>query len=194
MEPSLNRMTPETFQTLVNRGFHNFLYSEEDFILHYCLYHFLFHDSFDYHITDISKGAMNILMAHLQRNQRYANWLIILKKELEFFNNPPLIAIGCRSRDFLSKTGHFQLEFSVMHYSQNNSARFRDYYIQHSHKSLTGDLHIKLKAFAVRMLDDQNYNAQLKIEILLRLFNNELSIWKKGLFLKYMDEFSVTRN
>jgi hypothetical protein len=44
------------------------------------------------------------------------------------------------------------------------------------------------------MLDDQNYNAQLKIEILSRLFNNELSIWKKGLFLKYMDEFSVTRN
>jgi hypothetical protein len=66
--------------------------------------------------------------------------------------------------------------------------------LTYSHKSLTGDLHIKLKEFAVRMLDDQNYNAQLKIEILSRLFNNELSIWKKGLFLKYMDEFSVTRN
>jgi len=47
-----------------------------------------------------------------------------------------------------------------------------------------------LKEFAINILAAQNYGADLKNRILGRLFKNELSVWKRGLFLNYMDQFS----
>ncbi len=192
MEPSLGGMSPEMFHEWVNRGFLNFLYSEGDFILHYCAYTFLCNGSFGYHITDISKGAMKTEVANSQRTKRYGNWLGILKQELMFFKCPRRIAIGSHARDFLTKN-NFSLVSSVIHYSQNNSARFRDYYAKHPDQTLT-TIHIKLREFATGLLNDLNYDSSLKHSILKKLFNNELSIWKKGLFLMYMDRFSAARS
>lgn len=193
MEPSLGGMSPEEFQSQVNRGFLNFLWSEGDFILHYCAFTYLCREAFDYHITDISKGAMNTAVANSQRTERYDNWLIILKHELRLLDNPDLIAIGSRASDFLRKK-NFSLKCSVMHYSQNNSARFRDFYLQHPNKSVADDVHTKLRDFATGLLNTLNYDSGLKRSILSRLFTVELSVWKRGLLLSYMDRFAAARS
>ncbi len=189
MEPSLGGMSPETFQAQLDRGFLNFLWSEGDFILHYCAFTFLCRQAFDYHITDISKGAMNTAVANSQRAERYENWLVLLKHELKLLDNPTLVAIGSRANDFLRKK-NFVVDRSVMHYSQNNSARFRDYYLNHPDNSVATTVHSTLKDFSAGLLDSLNYSSDLRDSILSRLFNAELSVWKKGLFLSYMDSFT----
>jgi hypothetical protein len=189
MEPSMGRITPKEFQAQVNQGFKNFLYSEMDFILHYCAYTFLCDKSFAYQITDISKGAMKTKIASIQRKMRYANWLEILKQELEFFGNPRLATIGYSAKYFVGNKG-LKEQFSLTHFSPQNSRIFRLYYERHSKKSLVDDIHVVLKEFATNILGAQNYGAELKTRILGRLFKNELSVWKRGLFLNYMDQFS----
>jgi hypothetical protein len=192
MEPSLGGMSAEDFQRQLNRGFLNFLWSDGDFILHYCAFTFLCSEVFGYHITDISKGAMNTMAANSQRADRYDNWLMILKRELMLLDNPRLIAIGSRASDFLHRK-NFSLSSAVMHYSQNNSARFRDYYLQHPNTSMATAIHTRLRDFAAELLNTLNYDSGLKQSILSRLFRDELSVWKKGLFLSYADSFSATR-
>src|SRR5205807_561908 len=136
MEPSWGKLTTEEYQALINRGFKNFVASEGDSILQYCAYTFLCDRSFAYQITDISKGAMKTAVASVQRNIRYANWLSLLKQELEFFGNPALIAIGSTANYFLTKAG-LKVRCSLTHFSQQNSGIFRKYYEQHPKKFLT---------------------------------------------------------
>jgi hypothetical protein len=193
MEPSLGGMTPEEFQLQLDRGFLNFLWSEGDFILHYCAFTFLCGQSFDYHITDISKGAMKTAVANSRRSERYGNWLALLKNELRLLNNPRLIAIGSSAGDYLRRK-NFVVDASIMHYSQQNSFRFRDYYLQHPNNFLADDVHTRLRKFSAGLLNTLNYHSSLRDFILSRLFNAELSVWKKGLFLSYMDAFSATRS
>lgn len=193
MEPSLGGMTPEVFQSQLNRGFLNFLWSEGDFILHYCAFTFLCREAFNYHITDISKGAMNTKVANSRRSERYGNWLTLLKHELRLLDNPRLIAIGSSAGDFLRRK-NFAVDASIMHYSQNNSARFRDYYLQHPNKTVADKVHTKLRDFSVGLLDSLNYDSGLRASTLSKLFNSQLTVWKRGLFLSYMDAFSAARS
>ena len=192
MEPSLSGNTPEAFQGLVNRGFQNFLCSEGDFTLHYCAFHFLCFGSFDYHITDISKGAMNTGIANDFRKERWADWLTILQQELMFLNASRLIAIGSVSKKFMETNG-FSLACSITHYSQNNSGYFSRCY-ENLQESLPANLHRTLKEFADNLLDSLNYPKALKAEILSNIFNKELTPWKQGRFLNYRDTFSVIAN
>src|SRR5947209_697167 len=67
MEPSLGGMTVEAFRARVEQGFKNFLYYECDFILHYCAHNYLCRETYNYLITDISKGAMRVAVAGAQR-------------------------------------------------------------------------------------------------------------------------------
>jgi len=191
MEPSLGGMAVEIFQNLINQGFKNFLYSQGDFILHYCAYNFLCNGSFDYLISDLSKGAMKTNLANSERNTRYENWQNIFRQELGFFGNPYLISVGRTVENFLISKG-FKVETYVMHYSGQNSIRFTSYYNQHSEKFLTDNLHIKLKEFAARTFQMLEYPPELQTQILGRLFNKELAPSRKGMFLYYMDKFSET--
>ena len=60
MEPSLGwwARTADHAKARVDAGFRNFLFSIEDFILHFCVRRYLCAAEQRYHITDISKGAM----------------------------------------------------------------------------------------------------------------------------------------
>lgn len=80
MEPSLAGMTASAFRDWVNRGYLNFVYYETDLILHYCAYNYLCDKHFKYHVTDISKGAMNTRLAVQHRNRRYAKLALPSKK------------------------------------------------------------------------------------------------------------------
>lgn len=59
MEPSLGwwARSADQASARVRTGFRNFLFSLEDFILHFCAQRYLCGPAERYHITDFSKGA-----------------------------------------------------------------------------------------------------------------------------------------
>lgn len=85
MEPSLGRwaQSPEEAKAKVEAGFRNFVFSIEDFILHFCIKHYLCEPTQPYHITDLSKGAMLVERAGVARTQRYDRWYPLLEEELD---------------------------------------------------------------------------------------------------------------
>ena len=84
-----------------------------------------------YHLTDISKGAMPVKAAALNRELRYEGWFLLLLEEIEIVGKPgaPVIAIGkkveayLQRRDLTSITG--RPLYRVPHYSYLASAYFK---------------------------------------------------------------------
>ncbi len=82
-----------------------------------------------YYLTDISKGAMPVAMAGIDREQRYEEWYPLLLEEIDMAGKPgaPIIAIGKQVKNFLQqndlegKTG--RPLYAVLHYS-NQAARY----------------------------------------------------------------------
>ena len=121
MEPSLGwwARTADHAKARVEAGFRNFLFSIEDFILHFCVRRYLCESEQRYHITDISKGAMLVHRAGLARSQRYDRWYGLLLEELELCAtaNAGIIAVGKAVSRHLAKRG-FQRPFArVIHCS-----------------------------------------------------------------------------
>ncbi len=125
MEPSLGRWaaTPGVASERIAAGFRNFIYSLEDFILHYCASRFLCADEQRYFVTDVSKGAMLVNWAAKERAERYSRWHDLLADELGLLLRPSgrVIAVGnAVARHFRD---HGVREFStIMHYSGQAAA------------------------------------------------------------------------
>src|SRR5687767_1320499 len=121
MEPSLGwwARTPSEAAAKIAAGFRNFMWSPEDFILHYAARRSLCSPGGTYHITDISKGAMTVEMAHIDRRARYARWAQLLDKEVRLIAKPGahIIAIGRDVYGFLERKGFDRDVKSIMHYS-----------------------------------------------------------------------------
>src|SRR4051812_6720269 len=85
MEPSLGRWarSPDEARARVEAGFRNFVFSIEDFILHFCIKHYLCEGTGRYHVTDLSKGAMPIKRASIARSDRYERWYELLVEEVD---------------------------------------------------------------------------------------------------------------
>lgn len=84
-----------------------------------------------YHITDLSKGAMLVAVAALDRDRRYEEWYPYLLKEIAIVGKPqaPVIAIGKQVERFL-KRKHFEQEtgrhlYAVPHYSKQAVAHWK---------------------------------------------------------------------
>src|SRR6516164_6078221 len=109
MEPSLSRWarSADHARSRVEAGFRNFLFSIEDFILHFCVRRYLCCSMQRYHITDISKGAMLVHRAGLARSQRYDRWYGLLLEELELCGTADagIIAVGNAVSQHLAKRG-----------------------------------------------------------------------------------------
>jgi hypothetical protein len=128
MEPSLGwwARTPSEADAKIAAGFRNFMWSPEDFILHYAARRSLCSAGGTYHITDISKGAMTVEKAHIDRGGRYARWAPLLDKEIRLIAKPGahIIAIGRDVYGFLERNGFDRDVKSIMHYSPlANAAR-----------------------------------------------------------------------
>jgi len=84
VEPSVGRWArPEEQATSkVDAGFRNFVSSIEDFIVHFCIRRYLCAPGQRYHITDLSKGAMLVKRASVDRTVRYDRWYGLLREEL----------------------------------------------------------------------------------------------------------------
>ena len=84
-----------------------------------------------YHLTDVSKGAMPVTVAALDRDRRYKEWYPLLLEEIKIVGKPcaPVIAIGKKVETLLKKRN---LEgetcrplYRVLHYSLQASAHFK---------------------------------------------------------------------
>src|SRR5206468_7871919 len=120
MEPSLGwwARTPAEAAQKIAAGFRNFMWSPEDFILHYAARRSLCSAGGTYHVTDISKGAMTVKMARIDRRARYARWAVLLDKEVTLIAKPGahIIAIGRDVCSLLERNGLYRDVKSIMHY------------------------------------------------------------------------------
>jgi hypothetical protein len=125
MEPSLGwwARTPEAASVKIHAGFRNFMWSPEDFILHYAARHFLCPNGQTYHITDISKGAMTVARANIDRAARYKRWIALLREEVDLVAKPraQIVAIGGVVHGLLVQHSFDSNVAAVMHYSSQAS-------------------------------------------------------------------------
>ncbi len=121
MEPSLGRWArnQDEANSMVEAGFRNFLSSLEDFILHFCTRHYLCGADEDYHITDLSKGAMLVQHAGVARIERYNRWYSLLKEELDLVSSAGvgIVAVGNMVAEQLERRGFSRPFTRVVHYS-----------------------------------------------------------------------------
>ena len=82
LEPSLGRWakTREEANSKISSGFRNFIDSIDDMILHHSIRTYLCREDQSYHLTDVSKGAMLVEKANMDRKLRYAKWHDLLMK------------------------------------------------------------------------------------------------------------------
>jgi hypothetical protein len=122
MEPSLGRWagrSADEARAKIAAGFRNFMWSLEDFILHFCAKRYLCGSGQTYHVTDLSKGAMLIERARAERADRYARWYKLLVQEIDLVAKPGarVIAVGKAVETNLRKLSFARPLFSVIHYS-----------------------------------------------------------------------------
>ena len=121
MEPSLGgwARSADEAKSKVEAGFRNFLSSIEDFILHFCIQQYLCAPMQRYHITDLSKGAMLVQQAGIERPQRYDRWYGLLVEELELIAKPGarIFAVGNVVGRHLERRAFPKPFTKVIHYS-----------------------------------------------------------------------------
>lgn len=130
MEPSFGwAKSVEDGEKKVEKGFRNFRTSEDAKstlnLLKLSINRFLLRCGETYHLTDVSKGAMPVKRAEIDREKRYKEWYPLLLKEIDVVGKPgaSIIAIGkkvekyLRRNDLEGKTG--RRLHNVMHYSAN---------------------------------------------------------------------------
>lgn len=121
MEPSLGWWARSASQSRskVEAGFRNFLFSIEDFILHFCARRYLCESAERYHITDLSKGAMLVNRAPLARDERYDSWYPLLEDEIDLVATPDagIVAVGKVVSEYLERKRFGRPFTRVIHYS-----------------------------------------------------------------------------
>lgn len=125
MEPSLGRWapTPKIASEKIDAGFRNFIYSLEDFILHFCAGRYLCGEGQRYFVTDVSKGAMLVDQADRDRVARYNRWHGLLKDELDLVlrDSGHVIAVGNAVKKHFLDRGIRDFT-TIMHYSGQAAA------------------------------------------------------------------------
>ncbi|HUF71092.1 MAG TPA: hypothetical protein VMM79_20745 [Longimicrobiales bacterium] len=201
MEPSLDRWagTPGQAEANVAAGLRNFLWSMEDFILHYCAREYLCRPGERYHITDLSKGAMRVNAAGVDRFARYDRWYDLLLEELALIlrADATVVAIGRMVADHLRRRA-FPWEFTqVMHYSgqaaaaRRASIRGRKGAFERFANSVSG---ADLVECAEALLSNPIVQPDLRTRILGRLRDSELSESRRQLMFIYMTVFCSIRD
>lgn len=84
-----------------------------------------------YYLTDLSKGAMPVTVADIDREERYKEWYPLLLKEIDIVGKPgaPIIAIGKQVQDFLRRNDLEGMTgrplHTVLHYSFQAAAHWK---------------------------------------------------------------------
>jgi len=124
MEPSLGgwaRGDAEVARAKVAEGFHNFVYLDHGTLpFHFAIRQYLCRAHESYHLTDMSKGAMPVKSADIDRDQRWERWYPLLLEELNLVakEQAHIFPVGQRVEDFLRRHMFPRgLHKAILHYS-----------------------------------------------------------------------------
>jgi hypothetical protein len=198
MEPSLGRWarTPAAAAERIGAGFRNFMWSPEDFILHWAARRSLCPGG-TYHVTDVSKGAMPVRKANIDRRARYARWTALLQEEIALVAKPNarIVAIGGQVGRLLKRNLAPREATCVMHHGAWASARdaevegreaeFRDFADTLSMQDILD--------VASAVLRENSIPAPLSAETFARLRKAPLSESRKKLAFIYSRAFARIR-
>lgn len=196
MEPSFGpwARTMEEARLKIAAGFRNFLFSLEDFILHFCIRNYLCQPGQRYFITDVSKGAMLVEKANIERVERYDRWYPLLEKELELIATPDakIFAVGNVVAKYLQRKASHKTYKQIIHFSgQAAKARragiagYEQDFQTFTSKVLIGDI----IANAEEVLAGAEISTSYRDEILLRLSKSQLTTSRLELLFNYKITF-----
>jgi hypothetical protein len=200
MEPSLGRWArnADEARAKVEAGFRNFLFSIEDFILHFCVRRYLCIAEQRYHITDLSKGAMLVERAGIARTKRYDRWYALLGEELGLVSSPgtSFVAVGKLVSEHLTRRGFPKPFAEIIHYS-GQAARARKAGTlgrEGSFESFKASVSLaEVIANAEEVLRQAGVPAEMRDETLTRLTKSQLSESRRRLIFNYKAEFELLR-
>jgi hypothetical protein len=195
MEPSLGwwARAPDEARAKVEAGFRNFLFSIEDFILHFCIKHYLCEGTQRYHITDLSKGAMTTKRAGIARSDRYERWYGLLLEEVDLVSasDAGIFAVAQAVARHLERHAFPRSFTTVIHYSGQAAVARAAGIVGHeaSFEQFRGSVSLeRLLATAEEVLDE-SVPARFRDETLARLVRADLSESRQQLIFNYKHAF-----
>lgn len=198
MEPSLGRWarSPDEARARVEAGFRNFVFSVEDFILHFCIRRYLLRSGERYHITDVSKGAMLVDRAGVARSHRYASWNALLLEEVDVVATPEagIFAVGRAVAQHLAGSGFPRPFTTIIHYSGQAAVARAAGILGHeaSFEEFKGSVSLEdVLATADEVLKE--WTPAFRDETLARLASGELSESRKQLIFNYKLAFERSK-
>jgi hypothetical protein len=201
MEPSLGRWahSQEEARLKVATGFRNFLFSIEDFILHFCIRHYLCGPGQRYHITDLSKGALLTERAGIARQQRYDRWYSLFEEEIRVVatSDAKFVAVGNAVAGHLVRRGFPRPFTKIIHYSGRAAKARKDGIVGHEKAFEAFRASFSVVDFfadAQKVLEAARVPCSFAEEVLLRLGNSHLSLSRIMLMFNYRTAFGVIRN
>lgn len=196
MEPSLGRWTrsADEARSKVEAGFRNYIFSIEDFILHFCARRYLCKPAERYHITDLSKGAMLVDRAGSSRDERYDRWYPLLQEEIDLVTTPDagIVTVGKVVSNYLERKPLGRSFTGVIHYS-GQAGRARNEGIvgrEDSFKAFRDSVSLEdLITTAVDVLRSTRVPDGIRDETLSRLRRSQLTTSCKQLNFNYKVAF-----
>lgn len=201
MEPSLGSwaQTKDKAKAKVRAGFKNFLFSLEDFILHFCARRYLCGGRERYHITDLSKGAMLVEHADVDRVERYDRWYALLEEELDLVARPgaEIVTVGRVVGEHLERRNFPRPFTQVLHYS-SQAASARKVFVagrEHEFESFKDTVSLPdVLDNAETVLRDAGVPEEERAKMLSRLSNSKkLSESRRKLIFCYKTMFESIR-
>ena len=201
MEPSLGlgAGAPDKTRERVEAGSKNFLFSFEDFILHYSARAYLCGPAQTYYVTDFSKGAMLVKVARAARDQRYARWYPLLLEEIELVAAPNagFVAVGRVVARELQRRGFRRPLCEVMHYG-GQAAKARKAGIagqESSFEAFRATVSLRdILAKAEEVLRSAHVPVGDQDRTLAKLARSELTTLRKQLIFNYKVAFESFRS
>lgn len=191
MEPSLGRWarSPDEARAKVETGFRNFVFSIEDFILHFCIKKYLCEPTERYHITDWSKGAMLVERAGVARIHRYDRWYGLLMEELDLVatSGAGIFAVGNAVAEHLARRAFPRPFTRVIHYSGQAAPARAAGTVGHedSFEQFKGSVSLELVLATAEEVLNGSVPASLRDETLARLAGSQLSESRQQLIFNY---------
>ena len=201
MEPSLGwwARSADHARSRVEAGFRNFLFSIEDFILHFCVRRYLCESEQRYHITDLSKGAMLVDHAGLARIQRYDRWYALLQEEVDLCATAStgIVAVGNVVSQHLARRSFPRPFTRIIHYSsQAGPARSAGVVgREDSFQAFSGSVSLEdVVATAEAALKVAHVPSEIRDETLSRLAKSQLTTSRQHLIFNYKVAFESMRS
>jgi hypothetical protein len=197
MEPSLKSWSTsrEDAQAQIVAGFRNFLFSVEDFILHFCIRSYLCRPGETYHLTDLTKGAMLVTRARKNREERYDRWYPLLLEELAIVAKPSarIYTIGGAVDEYLRGKRLDRPTARLLHYSgqaaryREKAVRGREWEFEHFSQTLRFDAILEV---AEEVMLEAGLPSEMITQTMARLCRHKLTDSRKKLVYTYNVNFS----